>query len=1006
MGLGSIPELTIDVAVHEQTGNIYGMFYRDNFAAPCLQVFDPTGTTRLFTSLPDTLVNVGPDPVRDAYAISISPDGLYVGIMSVFDPIYVMSITNGVPDISSLVTIPNTPNVANGRGICWDAADNVYTVSSGQALLRVFSLGNSTVAVTSNDFTGTNGGFQLELPPIHANVLATTPLASQNYGTPIPGVFTITLNTNILTSPLVVNFVLGGTATNGTYISSATNTVTFPAGTSPSGNWSTNILITPTAVPVTGSVTTVTCNVTGGSAYLAVPLLIDTVTIANTGPQSFSISSVPLQSPPIMSVSGSTNSSLYRGIPNDFVPLLITRLGDTNGPLQGSPTSLTITNFVYGGTAVFGTDYKAGVQSGITPVNGSGSVTFNPGDIVKQVIIGNPVPTPYAAPAVGDKTITVGLGSGAPSQEGYTYSVTGGPASFVELDNSFGKEVVLWSDPLTNALSSTNWTLTFASSNLGSTTVNPVIYTNYNNVSPASSSYSTDGTGTNDFDVDFGYLVANDLVGPSLAMTANGWSNALKMTVNKDGLNSIFSATGASAGVNVYPQGLLFAGNYALRFNMMLVEGTFNGSSSSEFALFGINHYGTNCNWIGADVTHGSGTTNADGSWAAVGADQGAAPGGTPADLALYTGLHALPDTGWIETVSAVENTFSNVYRHNSPFTASGIGSPANLGSQPANTWVDVEMKQYQGSFTLSIDKSIVLTFANTNVFTNGTIMLGYDDPFANEGDVGAAYYSNLRVVELAPAITNGPKSVVLNPGGTATFSVGAVGTPPFTNQLYASNGPVAIGSPVVVATATDSASFSIASVTPANATNYYVVVSDVAGSITSAVATITVVTPPPSITNNQDANVSFTVGLAGPGTAGLLYHWSTNGVNLVNSTHIAGATANPLTLTNIQPADANTYTIVVSNTFGSAATNSATLTVIIPTQPTFTGITYVQTNANLQFTSTDIYDTTNSFTLQSSTVVTGPYTNTPATVTFSGGVFQIVLPQTNATKFYRLLHK
>jgi hypothetical protein len=354
-----------------------------------------------------------------------------------------------------------------------------------------------------------------------------------------------------------------------------------------------------------------------------------------------------------------------------------------------------------------------------------------------------------------------------------------------------------------------------------------------------------------------------------------------------------------------------------------------------------------------------------------------------------------------VETVSAVENTFSNVYRHPAPFTATGIGSPANHGGQPANTWVDVELKQYQGTNTLSIDKSVVLTFGNTNVFTNGTIMLGYDDPFANQGDVGAVYYSNVRVVELAPAITNAPNSVVINPGGTATFSVGAIGTAPFTNRLYASNGPVAIGSPVVVATATDSASFSIPNVNAANATNYYVVVSDVAGSITSAV-----VTPPASITTNEDVNVSFTVGLTGPGTAGLLYHWSTNGVNLVNSAHIAGATTNTLILTNIQPADANIYTIVVSNSVGSAATNTASLAVIVPPPPTFTGIAYNQTNATLKFTSTDIYDITNSFLLQSSTVVTGLYTNTPATVTFSGGVFQIVLPQTNATRFYRLLHK
>ena len=40
-------------------------------------------------------------------------------------------------------------------------ADNLYGVSGGNDLLRVFSLGLSTVAITGNDTTGTNGSFQL-----------------------------------------------------------------------------------------------------------------------------------------------------------------------------------------------------------------------------------------------------------------------------------------------------------------------------------------------------------------------------------------------------------------------------------------------------------------------------------------------------------------------------------------------------------------------------------------------------------------------------------------------------------------------------------------------------------------------------------------------------------------------------------------------------------------------------------------------------------------------------
>ena len=47
-----------------------------------------------------------------------------------------------------------------GRGIAFDAADNVYVVSGGNDRLRVFSLGLTTTSVTSNDLNVTNGTFQ------------------------------------------------------------------------------------------------------------------------------------------------------------------------------------------------------------------------------------------------------------------------------------------------------------------------------------------------------------------------------------------------------------------------------------------------------------------------------------------------------------------------------------------------------------------------------------------------------------------------------------------------------------------------------------------------------------------------------------------------------------------------------------------------------------------------------------------------------------------------------
>ena len=67
----------------------------------------------------------------------------------------------------------------------------------------------------------------------------------------------------------------------------------------------------------------------------------------------------------------------------------------------------------------------------------------------------------------------------------------------------------------------------------------------------------------------------------------------------------------------------------------------------------------------------------------------------------------------------------------------------------------------------------------------------------------------------------------------------------------------------------------------------------------------------------------SFTVGALG--AAPLSYQWRFNGTNL------AGATTNALTLTNVQVAQAGTYTVQVTNAYGSVLSSNAVLTVLDP---------------------------------------------------------------------------
>jgi hypothetical protein len=387
----------------------------------------------------------------------------------------------------------------------------------------------------------------------------------------------------------------------------------------------------------------------------------------------------------------------------------------------------------------------------------------------------------------------------------------------------------------------------------------------------------------------------------------------------------------------------------------------------------------------------------------------------------MYT-AESFPNPGWYESASATEQAFANVFRHPFPFTGTAagttnVGSPANLTDYtPHNSWVDVELRQYQGTNSLYIDKTFILSTPpwpssatiSQFLFTNGDIMLGYDDPYGNTADsLAAVYYSDLRVVELAPAITNQPLSLVVNDGAPAAFSAAAVGTGPFTNLWYFGTNVVASN---VVTTATDSATYSIATTTALDQGNYYLVVRDQAGSITSSVATLSVTTGPSitnapvNITTNWHVNVTFNVGVSGTSPT---YQWSTNGVALANSAKYAGTKTSALTISNVVPADNGSYTVSVTNAAGSTAA-SATLTVIVPSSPSFSSVALANTNTaiTLHLTSTDIYDTSGSFILQSATNVLGPWTSLSSTFATNSGGFTVTTPTNGPIQFYRILHK
>ena len=665
----------------------------------------------------------GYDPFVGCYAVAVSPDGQYLAMSDNLPGTPVGSfrlcnLTNGLPDISTLTT--NTAQVgASSRGIAFDAADNVYVTggganyAGGSNVLQVLSLGLTTTAITSNDRTGTNGTFSLSIPPTTVSVTAIAKNASQ--AGPTPGTFQLTRAGQYLSLPFTVSFSLTGTASNNIYtVSPSVGSGAIKSITFAANQTTTNITITPINDGVPRLTTAVILTVLGGSSYTSGNPGAATITIQNIGPQQLQVTGVAVP-------------TMYKAFSNDYASFYVQRLGDTNA------AAYTATAFTYAGTAVAGTDYTLP------------SVIINPGDVQKAVtltpLVNGELPQDTNTVYTGNKTAVLGLAAGS----GYTVASSSGTATLTILDNVQPPgTAVLYTNSLADAADMVNWNLTFANTNM------------------ADPGYAAD------YDVQMGYNLSGAPYGP-IASPPSGSPTALRMTVNKNG-------SAASAGANLYPTNASFSGNYAVRFQMNLIQGSYS-YTYNEGALFGINHTGTNVNWWANDVVPDSGVWPSDGILFLV----SSTPNGIlVGDYLAFTGDSGLPNTGWAYQsgsgpFSRTAAFFPGAFKNPAVFSTmigisvpgpGGNGIPANCSPalasltpsnlNPEGNWADVEIKQLNNVITLSIDQTPIFIYTNRTSYTHGTLMLGYDDPVSDLGySDGAVYYANLSVVSLPPLVLN-----------------------------------------------------------------------------------------------------------------------------------------------------------------------------------------------------------------------------------------------------------
>jgi hypothetical protein len=266
---------------------------------------------------------------------------------------------------------------------------------------------------------------------------------------------------------------------------------------------------------------------------------------------------------------------------------------------------------------------------------------------------------------------------------------------------------------------------------------------------------------------------------------------------------------------------------------------------------------------------------------------------------------------------------------------------------------------------------------------------------------VGTATSNNATLTVNTPVtITSQPAGQSLVAGQTATFSVTATGTSPITYQ-WTKNGANISG-------ATAPSYTTPATATSDNGTQFAAIVTNPAGSVTSTTATLTVTAAPvaPSITS-APANSSVAVGqmatfsVTASGTSPLSYQWSKNGTN------ISGATgASYTTPAAVSGDNGAQFSVVVTNSIGTATSNAATLTVNTPvtitSQPVGITVTLSQT-ATFTVTATGTSPISYQWTKNGANIsgATGTSYTTPATIASdSGAKFAVVVtnPAGNVT--------
>ena len=332
--------------------------------------------------------------------------------------------------------------------------------------------------------------------------------------------------------------------------------------------------------------------------------------------------------------------------------------------------------------------------------------------------------------------------------------------------------------------------------------------------------------------------------------------------------------------------------------NNLIINGTFDNGGTGWYEYAGGSYF--------YNTTVGSETDSimSIGWWAGCNAYQN-------------TGATLQPGMDYVMTVRAMPGT-------------SDTGVSVGLdGIDSGNNWTSIT----NASFTFTSPTAQVWQIFSARISSNAIAPYVGEQAGAAVGEAGTSDWMWADWVQLAPAlpwITNQPVNVTNFAGASASFSI-----PAAIGAVTNSTGPgstiqyqwYAAGNPIANAT---NLSYTIPVLNATNAGNYYVVATGPFGSTQSSNAMLVVLAAnPPIVTQapaaqsaypNQTAQFSVTVS----GTPPFSYQWASNSIPLT------GATNTTLVLSNLSIGSAGTYSVTITNLYGSTTTNTS-LTVITP---------------------------------------------------------------------------